>query len=156
MVSKENMTGILNDLIRINQDRTEGYKKATDELKPSDIDLKTRFMNMATTSMQFSTELKSEVTKLGGKPVDDTTQSGKIYRVWMDIRSSASARDRKSILALCEFGEDAAQRAYDAALKSEDELSSDIKQIVEAQQAALKAEHDVIKRYRDMHEAVSK
>jgi uncharacterized protein (TIGR02284 family) len=154
METNEKLISVLNDLVGINLDRKEGYKKATDELKPSDIDLKTMFTNMAASSAQFAHELKGEVAKLGGEPVDDTTQSGKIYRVWMDIRSSASERDRKSILALCEFGEDAAQRAYHDALES-DNISDDIRQIIVNQQATLKAAHDVVKRYRDMHEAVN-
>jgi uncharacterized protein (TIGR02284 family) len=151
----ENLIDVLNDLVKINLDRAEGYTKATDELKPSDIDLKTRFINMAAGSAQYANELKGEVAKLGGKPVNDTTQSGKVYRLWMDIRAKASAHDRRSILALCEFGEDAAQRAYEAALKADVEIPAPIKQIILNQQSSLKADHDVVKRYRDMHEAVA-
>jgi uncharacterized protein (TIGR02284 family) len=155
MDTNEKLISVLNDLVRINLDRTEGYKKAVEELKPSDIDLKTMFINMAAGSAQYANELRGEVAKLGGSPVNDTTQSGKIYRVWMDIRSSASARDRKSILALCEFGEDAAQRAYEAAVKSDAEIPAPIMQMIVNQQSSLKADHDVVKRYRDMHEAVT-
>lgn len=149
----EKLIGLLNDLVRINLDRAEGYKKATEELKPSDIDLKTKFINMAAGSTQYANELKGEVAKLGGEPVNDTTQSGKVYRLWMDVRTTASAHERRSILALCEFGEDAAQRAYEAALKSDVEIPSPIKQIILNQQSSLKADHDVVKRYRDMHQA---
>ena len=80
------LISVLNDLIRINRDRTEGYHKAVEELKPADIDLKTMFTNMANTSIQNANELTAEVRNLGGEPASDTTQSGKLYRVWMDIR----------------------------------------------------------------------
>jgi uncharacterized protein (TIGR02284 family) len=148
------LSSLLNDLVRINHDRTEGYRKAVEELKATDIDLKTMFTNMANHSAQFSSELKEEVAKFGGEPASDSTQSGKIYRVWMDIRSSVSDHDRKSILDLCEFGEDAALKAYNAAIESDVEIPAEVRQMIEAQRSNIKTAHDVVKRYRDMHEAI--
>src|SRR5688572_26231316 len=103
----EKMSGILNDLIRINHDRVVGYEKAIEELKPEDADLKALFQRYITESRQYAQELTQEVTRLGGNPADGTTNSGKIYRVWMDLKSAISGKDRKTILDNCEFGEDA-------------------------------------------------
>ena len=100
MEANKDLIEVLNDLIRINHDRTDGYHKAVEELKPTDIDLKTMFTNMANTSVEYANALAAEVRNLGGAPAADSTQSGKLYRVWMDIRSGISARDRKSVLAL--------------------------------------------------------
>jgi uncharacterized protein (TIGR02284 family) len=155
MEANKDLIEVLNDLIRINHDRTEGYHKAVEELKPTDIDLKTMFTNMANTSVQYANALSTEVRNLGGNPATDSTQSGKLYRVWMDIRSSISARDRKSVLALCEFGEDAALKAYKLALESDAEIPADIRQLIVEQRTSLQSSHDVVKRYRDMHETVS-
>ena len=155
MEANKELIQVLNDLIRINHDRTEGYHKAVEELKPTDIDLKTMFTNMANTSVQFANALAAEVRNLGGSPATDSTQSGKLYRVWMDIKSGISARDRKSVLALCEFGEDAALKAYKLALESDAEIPADIRQLILEQKSSLQSSHDVVKRYRDMHEAVS-
>lgn len=155
MEANKDLIEVLNDLIRINHDRTEGYHKAVEELKPTDIDLKTMFTNMANTSVQYANALSTEVRNLGGNPATDSTQSGKLYRVWMDIRSGISARDRKSVLALCEFGEDAALKAYNLALESDAEIPADIRQLIVEQKTAIQSSHDVVKRYRDMHEAVS-
>ena len=154
MEDTKELISVLNDLIRINHDRTKGYQKAVEELKATDIDLKTMFTNMANHSSQFASELATEVATLGGEPASDSTQSGKIYRVWMDIKSTATANDRKSVLDLCEFGEDAALKAYNAALKSDAEIPADIRQVVVNQRANIQASHDVVKRYRDMHEAI--
>jgi len=153
-IDNNELVSVLNDLIRINHDRTEGYHKAVEELKATDIDLKTMFTNMANHSAQFSNELKTVVSGLGADPAEDTTQSGKIYRVWMDVRATMTANDRKSILDLCEFGEDAALKAYKAALASDAEIPADIRQIIINQQANIKTSHDVVKRYRDMHAAI--
>lgn len=154
MESNKELISVLNDLIRINHDRTEGYHKAIEELKPTDIDLKTMFTNMANTSMQFGNALSAEVRNLGGEPATDTTQSGKLYRVWMDIKSGVTARDRKSVIALCEFGEDSALKAYRIALESDAEIPANIRQLILDQKASLQNSHDVVKRYRDMHEAL--
>lgn len=155
MEANKDLIEVLNDLIRINHDRTEGYHKAVEELKPTDIDLRTMFTNMANNSVQYANALAAEVRNLGGTPAADSTQSGKLYRVWMDIRSGISARDRKSVLALCEFGEDAALKAYNLALESEAEIPADVRQVIMDQKKSLQTSHDVVKRYRDMHEAVS-
>ena len=155
MEANKDLIEVLNDLIRINHDRTEGYHKAVEELKPTDIDLKTMFTNMANTSVQYANALSAEVRNLGGSPATDSTQSGKLYRVWMDIKSGITARDRKSVLALCEFGEDAALKAYNLALESDAEIPAEIRQLIMEQKSSSQSSHDVVKRYRDMHEAVS-
>jgi uncharacterized protein (TIGR02284 family) len=155
MEANKDLIEVLNDLIRINYDRTEGYQKAVAELKPTDIDLKTMFTNMANASVQYANALSAEVRNLGGTPAVDSTQSGKLYRVWMDIRSGISARDRKSVLALCEFGEDAALKAYNLALESDAEIPAEIRQVIMDQKTSIQSSHDVVKRYRDMHKAVS-
>lgn len=155
MDANKDLIEVLNDLIRINHDRTDGYHKAVEELKPTDIDLKTMFTNMANSSVQYANALAAEVRNLGGTPAVDSTQSGKLYRVWMDIRSGISARDRKSVLALCEFGEDAALKAYNLALESDAEIPAQVRQVIMDQKGSIQTSHDVVKRYRDMHEAVS-
>ena len=154
MKTDHELISVLNDLVRINHDRTEGYQKAVEELKATDIDLKTMFTNMANASVQNANALAAEVARLGDQPVSDTTQSGKIYRIWMDIRSGISARDRKSILSLCEFGEDAALKAYKLALESDVEMPAEIRQLVLDQQEGLQSSHDIVKRHRDMQETV--
>jgi uncharacterized protein (TIGR02284 family) len=156
MKNDSELIGVLNDLIRINHDRTEGYQKAVKELKSTDIDLATMFTNMANTSVQNANALATEVARLGGDAASDTTQSGKLYRVWMDIRAGISARDRKSVLSLCEFGEDSALKAYKLALESDTDLPADIRQLILDQREGLQSSHDIVKRYRDMHEAIGK
>jgi uncharacterized protein (TIGR02284 family) len=155
MEDNRELIGTLNDLVRINHDRTEGYVKAVKELKPTDIDLATLFTKMSDQSAEFSSALSAEVINLGGEPAKDSTQSGKLYRVWMDIKSSASARDRKSILSLCEFGEDAALKAYKLAMESDADIPADIRQLILDQKGHLQQSHDTVKRLRDMQEAIN-
>lgn len=139
---------ILNDLVQINNDRIAGYEKAIDELKDEDGDLKTLFVKMIGESHRHKMELGTAVQALGEEMETGTTNSGKIYRAWMDVKAIFTGKDRKTILNNCEFGEDAAQRAYKMALEDE-ELSADLRSTISEQKAALKLSHDEIKALRD-------
>lgn len=154
MQNNEELIEVLNDLIRINNDRIEGYEKAIDETKDIDADLKTLFRRMADQSRMAKSELVQEVQKRGGgADTNSTTNSGKIYRAWMSVKATFSGKDRKSILAACEFGEDAAQKAYNEALESDATMDTDIRQVITKQKSSLKESHDLIKRHRDMQVA---
>ncbi len=153
-MERTEVIGILNDLIQINNDRIVGYEKAIDELKDEDADLRTLFHRYTQESRQYINELNHEVTRLGGDPSDGTTNSGKIYRVWMDVKAVFSGKDRKTVLSNCEFGEDAAQKAYDMALNSDTELDTPLRELIVKQKTQLKVGHDEVKRLRDMHKAV--
>jgi uncharacterized protein (TIGR02284 family) len=156
MATNDNLVTVLNDLIRINNDRVVGYEKAAEEARNIDVDLRAIFSRMSEESRQYAAELTQEVVKLGGDPATGTTNSGKIYRVWMDLKATFTGNSRQAILENCEFGEDAAQKAYDSALKSDAEMSSDIRQLITNQKSSLKTSHDVIKKYRDLHASVNK
>lgn len=150
-MKSEKVIGILNDLIRINHDRVAGYEKAIEELKDEDADLKTLFSRYISESRKYGQELTMEVTRLGGDAAEGTTNSGKIYRVWMDLKAAITGKDRQTILNNCEFGEDAAQKAYDIALNSDEDLETTLRDLVVKQKAGLRVGHDEVKRLRDMH-----
>ncbi len=155
METNEKLIESLNGLIEINNDRVNGYEKAIEETKDLDVDLKAIFSGMASESRKYSGELTKTVAESGGTPADGTTNSGKVYRVWMDIKTLFTGHNRQSLLELCEFGEDAAQKAYTAALASDAEMSAEVRQLITGQQAKLKTSHDIIKKYRDLHKAVN-
>jgi uncharacterized protein (TIGR02284 family) len=155
METNEKLAEVLNDLLEINNDRIKGYTKAADETKDIDVDLKAIFYNMADDSRKYTAELSLLVQKLGKEPAADTTVRGKIYRVWMDVKATFTGHSRQSVLESCEFGEDAAQRAYTDALASDAEISAEIRKIIIDQQTALKKSHNLIKKYRDMHKTVN-
>ena len=151
MERNSNLTEVLNDLIRINNDRTTGYAKAADNARDIDVDLRAIFDKMGDESREYANELSEDVIRLGGEPATGTTASGKIYRAWMDVKATFTGKDRTSLLAACEFGEDAAQRAYETALASDAEMPAEIRQLIATQKSALRTSHDLIKKYRDMN-----
>lgn len=139
---------ILNDLILINNDRIAGYEKAMQEVRSEVADLKALFVRMIGESHQYKMALATEVQALGKDAETGTTTSGKIYRAWMDVKAIFTGHDRKTILNNCEFGEDSAQKAYQMALDEED-LSLNLRTLINEQKMALKISHDEIKRLRD-------
>src|SRR6218665_4128586 len=113
-----------NDHIIINNDRYEGYKTAAEETKNSD--LKSMFTEFSNQSKQFGAELKKFVPA-SEEPAkkDETKNSGKLYRIWMDIRSAVTGHDRKAILSSCEFGVDAAKKTYDELMEHSEDITSE-------------------------------
>ena len=156
METNEKLVEVLNDLIEINNDRVTGYEKAVDETKDLDVDLQAIFHGMANDSRKYAAELTQEVNKLGGvADTNATTNSGKIYRIWMDVKATFTGHSRQAVLENCEFGEDAAQKAYTEALASDAEMGSNVRQLITEQQASLKVAYNLIKKYRDLHKSVN-
>jgi uncharacterized protein (TIGR02284 family) len=154
MENKQETIDILNDLILINNDRIAGYEKALEELRSSndvnrdDLDLQVLFQKMIDDSREIRNALGKEVQVLGGEMKEGTMTSGKIYRAWMDLRAVFSGHDRHSILASCEAGEDAAQKAYAEALEDEN-LPHFLHDLISGQKELLLESHDEIKALRD-------
>lgn len=148
-VQTDELVEVLNDLVRINNDRISGYEKASDESKDLDADLRTVFRQMIDESRKYNAELTTRIHELGGEAEDGTTAMGKLYRAWMDVKATFSGNDRKAILESCEFGEDAAQKAYTDALAADADMDTETRQLIAAQKADLKKSHDLIKTYRD-------
>jgi uncharacterized protein (TIGR02284 family) len=141
---------ILNDLVQINNDRIEGYKRAARELDSNDSALKTSFLNMIAESKVIKSTLAEEVLASGGEVENGTTGRGKIYRAWMDVKAIFTGHNRQTVLSNCEAGEDAAQQAYTQALNSDD-LPRYLREMLVGQQASLRKSHDKIKSLRDAH-----
>jgi uncharacterized protein (TIGR02284 family) len=140
---------VLNILVEINNDRIEGYETASSET--NDNDLKFLFAQLAATSEKCRAELAKEVQLMGGKPEEGTRNTGKFFRVWMDVKAALAINDRKAIFESCEFGEDAAIRAYENVLKNKrEDLTPKQIQMIQEQYDSIKSEHDLIKKLRDV------
>lgn len=151
----ERMKEVLNDLIKINNDRIQGYERAMAENEFQDQDLNALFLTFIEKSKSCKSELVSMATKLSGETATDTTASGKLYRMWMDIKVAISGNNRLAVLENCEFGEDAAQKAYKEALEDSNDQPADLINLISKQKAELKEDHDKVKGLRDMEKAAS-
>lgn len=135
---------VLNSLIEINNDRIEGYKTASNETEQAD--LKSLFKTFEEVSRNCKAELLDEITKLKGTEIDGTTTSGKVFRLWMDLKAAITGNNRKAILNACEFGEEAAQETYNDALENTEEvLSENLKVKIASQKSLLRGNLNIVK-----------
>jgi len=138
----------LKDLIVINNDRYEGYKKAAEEAK--DADLKGLFHRFSLQSKQFSEELQNLMPDKEEMPDEgETKNTGKLYRVWMDMKNAIAGNNRKAVLSSCEFGEDVAKKHYETVLEKPEDLSNEVLEVIRKQFAEIKKGHDTVKSMRD-------
>ncbi|GAA4792951.1 hypothetical protein GCM10023231_21430 [Olivibacter ginsenosidimutans] len=137
MENLESKTTVLNDLIRLNNDRIAGYEKAIQALNENTTDLKTVFHDQIVQSYAFIAELKEAVEDTGGKAeVDETTTEGKLFRSWMDIKAIFTGSDRQSVLESCIEGENAIHDAYTEASKLQ-ELPTNTQFLIQQQKEKL-------------------
>lgn len=133
-----------NNLIIINNDRIEGYKTA--EAEADETDLKMMFSNAMQNSVDFKKELIAEVELMDGKVKDGTLTSGKLFRMWMDIKAELTANSRITILDSCVFGENTIIESYEDALRDhKDDFTLVQNQILARQLTVLKSDCDKVK-----------
>ncbi len=144
---------VLNDLIMINNDRAAGYNQAVEKASEMEAGLRDTFWRMAAESYAFVDELKTTVERLGGVPADGTMLTGKLYRVWIEIKSMLRSESRSTVLSNAEAGEDSAVAAYEHALE-ENDLPDDIRELISAQKRSVDSAHELIKKQRDAQKKV--
>jgi uncharacterized protein (TIGR02284 family) len=147
MSTTANATGLLNDLIEINNDRVAGFEKAIADIKDENIDLKQLFQGYAEQSRKNGQELAAIVGNADEVETGNSV-SGTLHRAWIDVKSIFGGNDRESILSEAERGEDAIKKAYQDALTSE-ELPANALETVRSQAHEIDAAHDQIKALRD-------
>lgn len=138
---------VLNDLLRINKDRVEGYKKASYDTSVSD--LKALFCNMADESRKNITALTRETMDAKVNPLNESTFTGKIYKAWIASQLKFTGENNDSVLNSCEFVELAALNAYKASKLSS--LSSHLTELIERQEQSLETSYNVIRAYRRVY-----
>ena len=141
---------LLNELVETLKDGQKGYAEAMVDVQ--DADLKDTFKHFAAQRSSYLNEIEDQMFKLDLKP--DTNEgsqgsiTGAIHRTWIDLKSAITGKDRHSILAECERGEDYAKKAYQTALKAEG-LPAALKSVIEKQYQGVVEGHDKIKALRD-------
>ena len=145
---------VLNDLIKVNNDRIAGFNNAKKNLESGDVDLKAVFSSLADDSQANVLELASSVGRLGGEAETGTSGSGAIHRAWIDVKATFTGHDRHSVLEECERGEDAIKKSYKQALE-ENNLPQEVRSLLLKQQEKVVSGHNKIKALRDATAALS-
>lgn len=139
---------VLNDLIKINKDREEVFVKASRELTPAEHNLRGVFERKAQESRNNVQQLQYKAMEMGAADEIETGSSitGRLYRLWMDVKTAFTGDDKKAILESCESGEKAALRCYDDALKDE-ALPEDVTNIIREQKQSIDSTREEIHAY---------
>ena len=155
MKRNEKTIEVLNDLIRINRDRVEGYETAARERKELDPEIRNLFYSLSGEGRSFVNDLHAEVLRLGGVPVSGATISGRLYLFWLDMKSEFlggyTGNDSYSLLTTAETGEEAIQKAYRQAVSLGVDLPENIERLIERQGYRLKRSHTLMQKYREDH-----
>lgn len=147
MATTTEISSVLKDLIQINVDRYNGCQKAIEDVHDSD--LKDMFRRMGQQSLNFKEELERFGSNDVHVPTDDTSAASKLHRTWIDIKSVFTGKDRHSVLAAAESGEDTILKTYNEALNDNNGLPTDVMQVVQRQKQELLQSHNMVKALRD-------
>ncbi len=133
---------LVKTVIQVLHDGERGFVDIGEHLKSPE--LKTFFLQEATTRGQFARELQASAgvsEDVGG------TASGTVHRVWGDLKANLGGGDH-TLLETAEQGEDVAKKAYKEAL-DDAALPSGVRTVLQKQQLHIQASHDKVKGYRD-------
>lgn len=133
MLAADKHAALLNDLIRINNDRIAGYDSALAQLPVGEKVVHELFENLREESVRFREELIFRVATLDEKVAADSTFSGKIFRTWMELKSALKGTDTQAIVESCAVGESAWQKAYQTVLEEGTGLSPESRLVIEEQ-----------------------
>jgi uncharacterized protein (TIGR02284 family) len=152
MDMQQNME-LLNDLVLINNDRIAGYEKALKEIDGAETELRTLFTELANDSRKNVIALRNYINENQGDPSEGPGTPGNVYSIWTDVQSTFDGHDPKAILASCELSEKAAQKAYQAALDQDSNMSPAMQQLISNQLADLKSAAESVRNHKLMQPA---
>lgn len=143
-------------LAELQIDRIEGYEKVIEEADPKDIDLITIFKSMKADSEKAKNELEQQIVMLGEEPLDEHgSLLSSLHKVWIDIKSAISAKDRDSLLASCEFGDNVIFGAYEKTLLHNDNLGAELRSMLNGHKDDINKSLGVLKGLRKVEETIS-
>src|ERR1700710_2950024 len=130
MEISEKAIDVINELIKLNNDRVAGFEKAGADLEENDNGLMTVFQKLAGESQQYAAELTAIAQQYGGDAAEGTSTTGDLHRAWIYIKSTFTGGCVLAILNECERGEDAIKHAYRDALEPDNELSLELTELL--------------------------
>ncbi|OKL41890.1 PA2169 family four-helix-bundle protein [Pontibacter flavimaris] len=140
MNNNERAIDVLQELNQFVNDRIEGYKHAAELTK--DPAHQSYYKDLMNQSRQFSSEINSTISQMGGNTQNSTTAKGKLYRGWMDVKNTIAGNDEEEVIKSNITGEEWAQKAYNDALDHRAELPQNVVQMVEKQKQASMATYE--------------
>ena len=149
-MSADDVIALLNELIRISQDRRKGYAEAAELAQ--DPQLKTLFIVRSSECAQALENLQLAVQRLGREPAAEGTVSGAAHRGW--IRLKTAVKDNNAaVLDEVVRGEKHATAAYARVLLTR--LPPEVQGVLELQYRVLLRGCEELDELRDRFEAAA-
>ncbi len=137
---------VLNDLIRINKDREEGFSKVSRELTPAEHNLRSAFERKAQESRNNIAQLEYLADEIEMQLNEDDSSenheyrsslTGRIYKMWTEVKDFFTGQDKPAVLQSCAEGEARAKSCYENAMSALS-LPEKIYSVLENQKISLK------------------
>ena len=143
-MTSDKTVSILNNLIRIHNDRITNYDIASFE--STELNLKLMFSTFTQSSKRCNEELQEAVRKDRGTPVDITTTDNNHVTFWEELKSSIAGHDNQSIIASCSSAENELQLMYTTILSDNtNNLTTEQFDMIHAQQQLIQLDYDTVK-----------
>ena len=146
---------VLNDLLRINNDRIACYERAMENEKNLDMDMKQMFRKIIDETNINKQQLIGRIRKLSRDPKDTTTLSGVLHRAWTDLKVTLIGNTRNAMINFCLYNEEITQHTYRAALNMPDKIEADVRELIEQQHQGLKKTYEEVKECREARNYLS-
>lgn len=117
-MNNDKTISVLNDLLKITNDRIAGFAKVADKVWDNYGNLRPAYDNMVAEAWEMKEELIGLINSKGGSPDNETSVSGAFHRAWIDIKNTFVSDKAESTLENVVFGEKAAIDAFQNALNS--------------------------------------
>lgn len=139
---------VIEDLVVTLEDGKKGFAEAAARLADAGrTDLAERFRFFSSQREQFSAELREVSASHGDFVEEEGSVGGAVHRAWINFKDAVSMDSAEAILGAAETGEDHAVNEYKDAL--EQDLTPDVRVVVDRQALVVQAAHDEVRRLRD-------
>lgn len=141
---------VTKELIETLEDGREGFAQGAERLRDTDApQLADTFTRFSEQRAKLSAELRSMASAYGDQIKESGTVTAALHRGWMSLKDALTGSEPKGILDAAEQGEDHAVKEYKKAL--DDDISPELRQVVERQATEIKAAHDEVRALRDSY-----
>lgn len=139
---------VTKNIIQVLEDGKLGFADAAEKLADSDrADLAPKFHEFAQQRAGFAAELEKMAAAYGDDIDESGSVKGTIHRGWMSLKDALAGSDPDGVLDAAEQGEDHAVGEYREAIEAD--ISSELKDVLSRQMAAVEAAHNQVKALRN-------
>ncbi len=131
------------------RDGEKGFADAAEKAEAAD--LKSMFSSLSQERASLASDLEPLTRQYGETPREGGSVGAALHRGWLNVRDALTGSDDYAVVAEAERGEDVAKGNYEEVLK--EELPADVRSVVEAQYAKVKASHDKVRDLKHTMEA---